>query len=72
MQKPLNLQAITNKLKERRVNLMARWERKRESIQTDDVYNPDADDRAMASLKYNQDKLLLNRMNNKFAISIKL
>ena len=61
MQKTFNLQAITNKLKEQRSILTARLERKRDSIQTDDVLNPDVDDRAMASRKNNRDKLLLNR-----------
>jgi DnaK suppressor protein len=61
MQKKVDLQTIGNKLKEQRVILLARLERKQESIQTDDVLNPDQDDRAMTSRNNSRETLLLNR-----------
>jgi DnaK suppressor protein len=61
MAKTNSFHTIIKKLKEQRSILITRLERKRESIQTDDVLNPDADDRAKASRKNDRDKLLLDR-----------
>ena len=61
MQKNLNLQNTKQTLTKQREILLARLERKQESIQTNEVLNPDKNDRAMTSRYNNREILLLNR-----------
>ena len=61
MQKTLNLQTIANKLKEQRVILLARLERKQTLINEENILNPDKTDLARISQKNNKEALHANR-----------